>query len=648
MKTPTGGTFTEAEARILQPNVWVYLPVNYKTGSGKPVTSKPDNIPTPSTGNFDISKITQTVPHNIRSYAEESIPRILAAAAGAGITDLGQLAYILATSEHESVAGKYMEELASGDAYEGRLDLGNTQPGDGRRYKGRGYVQITGRTNYTNWAKRLGVDLVGNPVLAATPAIAAQILVEGMRDGSFTGVGLSRYINGSNRDFYNARRIVNGTNVASKIAEIAERYYNALVNAIQQNTSPSKNVILRPGSQNLKFSRGKEWITESGFRFTFQRDGNVVLYNPQGKAVWATGTNGTNADKFVVQADGNVVLYDRGKPIWATNTSGNSGTYFAIQGDGNLVVYSSDGKPLYDSATHSGRTGTFSASAEWIRDINLRRFPNLQFTTVTSKATSKALDAGGGNSSVYPHPSPNADNTYHQWGFEKVGDHYMIINKATGKVLDAGGANGTLPYLNSYPDTQNPYQLWKLTQVGDAYLVVNKTTGRTLDSGGANGSQIYMHPNPMSENSFHLWALDLPQTNTGWQNPLDASTYTIFPGGEYGARGGAHYGIDLSTWHSNPYVPVKAAQSGKVIEVGDHPTGWGNFIKIRHGNEFQTVYAHLSQVDVAEGQTVSGGQKIGNVGSTGNSSGPHLHFETYVAPFRWPTDTRNPRNYIKF
>ena len=139
----------------------------------------------------------------------------------------------------------------------------------------------------------------------------------------------------------------------------------------------------------------------------------------------------------------------------------------------------------------------------------------------------------------------------------------------------------------------------------------------------------------------------LPPVNV-WQNPLDPGTYTIFSGGEYGSRGGKHYGIDLSTWHSNPYVPVKVARSGTVAQVGYHPNGWGNFVRIRHGNEFQTVYAHLSQVNVSQGQTVSAGQKIGNVGSTGNSSGPHLHFETYVSPFRWPTDTRNPRNYIQF
>jgi putative chitinase len=85
-------------------------------------------------------------------------------------------AHFLAQLGHESGSLIYRAELASGAAYEGRIDLGNTQPGDGPRFKGRGLIQITGRTNYTNYGNDRGQDYVTglNPNLLATdPNIAA-------------------------------------------------------------------------------------------------------------------------------------------------------------------------------------------------------------------------------------------------------------------------------------------------------------------------------------------------------------------------------------------------------------------------------------------------------------------------------------------
>lgn len=89
-----------------------------------------------------------------------------------GIEDSPQrMAHFFAQLGHESGGFKYMEEIASGAGYEGRADLGNTQPGDGKRYKGRGPIQLTGRANYRDYGRELGIDLESHPEIAALPSL---------------------------------------------------------------------------------------------------------------------------------------------------------------------------------------------------------------------------------------------------------------------------------------------------------------------------------------------------------------------------------------------------------------------------------------------------------------------------------------------
>ena len=93
-----------------------------------------------------------------------------------GITSGLQMAHFIAQIGHESASFLYTEEIADGSAYEGRNDLGNTKPGDGKRYKGRGLIQLTGRANYQAYSKYSGVDYVAEPEqLADDPFVAVDV-----------------------------------------------------------------------------------------------------------------------------------------------------------------------------------------------------------------------------------------------------------------------------------------------------------------------------------------------------------------------------------------------------------------------------------------------------------------------------------------
>lgn len=85
-----------------------------------------------------------------------------------------RMAHFLAQVAHESAEMRYTEEIASGARYEGRKDLGNVRAGDGVRYKGRGLIQVTGRTNYNAYKKFCGYDVVAKPELLAQPVGAVR------------------------------------------------------------------------------------------------------------------------------------------------------------------------------------------------------------------------------------------------------------------------------------------------------------------------------------------------------------------------------------------------------------------------------------------------------------------------------------------
>lgn len=106
---------------------------------------------------------------NAGERAEKFLPYMNRFAKEFGIDNPLRWAHYLAQIAHESGELRYTQEIASGKAYEGRKDLGNTQKGDGVKYKGRGLIQLTGRANYAKYKKFCGFDVVANPELLEKP-----------------------------------------------------------------------------------------------------------------------------------------------------------------------------------------------------------------------------------------------------------------------------------------------------------------------------------------------------------------------------------------------------------------------------------------------------------------------------------------------
>ncbi|MFP2962854.1 glycoside hydrolase family 19 protein, partial [Myxococcus sp. 1LA] len=131
--------------------------------------------PTGGSAGVSVQQLRAVMPNLSQAKAEQYLPYLNQAMAEANITTPMRKAAFLAQLAHESGQLRYMEEIASGAAYEGRQDLGNTQPGDGVRYKGRGPIQLTGRANYRAAGRALGIDLEGNPQRAKDPDVAFRI-----------------------------------------------------------------------------------------------------------------------------------------------------------------------------------------------------------------------------------------------------------------------------------------------------------------------------------------------------------------------------------------------------------------------------------------------------------------------------------------
>ncbi len=224
-------------------------------------------------------ELRQIMPNCPATRRADYLPFIQQAMQEFQITSYLREAAFLAQLAHESGELRYMEEIASGAAYEGRKDLGNTQPGDGKRYKGRGPIQLTGRANYKKYGDLLGVDLVNNPTVAATKEVGFRIAGEFWK------------LNGLNElaDQQNIKAITKRINGGYNGLDDRTMYYNRAKKVLNKNdavdgSSPAPDpptngqapaypgTVLRQGSKGANVRTLQQRLQDLGYSVSV--DGN--------------------------------------------------------------------------------------------------------------------------------------------------------------------------------------------------------------------------------------------------------------------------------------------------------------------------------------------------------------------------------------
>lgn len=198
-----------------------------------------------------------------------------------------RISHFLAQLAHESDSFCTTQEYASGSAYEGRKDLENTDPGDGRKYKGRGLIQLTGKANYRQMGKILDLPLELHPCIAAEPVISLMIACEYWK---------SRDINKA-ADTDNIEKVTKLVNGGLNGIEDRKQYYAKFKNCLNQTDFKEKiTIVLKKGSQGDYVKKLQQILKDKGYSIKpdgdFGKNTDMVVKSFQ-KA------NGLNPDGIV-------------------------------------------------------------------------------------------------------------------------------------------------------------------------------------------------------------------------------------------------------------------------------------------------------------------------------------------------------------
>jgi uncharacterized protein (TIGR02594 family) len=507
----------------------------------------------------------------LKGSASEREQAVLKAAKDAGITDKTELSQFMAQWAHESGNFKHMQEIwgptAAQSRYEGRRDLGNTQTGDGYRYRGRGFSQLTGRANYRTIGNKIGADLENNPDLASQPDIAAKIAIEYWKTRVKTKVSnfedtrsVTYYINGG----YNG--------LDDRISKF-QNYKNRDLSVTQKTNVPATDA-----SGKTQTADPKGAATTTG----------TAGAPPAGSATAAKFAQSvlglhetTNNQQLVDYMKAGGVSINPAKTAWCAAFVNASLGRAGIKGTGSLAA---------------GSFSTWGTAVSKPQDVQAG-------DVVVNRVRSPRTGLIGSHVMLATGPASNKNG---RWSIPTIGGNESssvksnnkdfekhIVRRTNSSNLISGFTPQALP---SAPGTPTPA----------ASSLSKESNVPVTDSSGTTGTAT--------------------GTSSGYTSPVDGARisskfgYRIHP---IKKTRRMHTGVDYAAPLGSP---VKATADGTVVRAGV-AGGYGNMVEIQHSDGTTSRYAHLHAFRTSVGRPVKQGQVVGLVGSTGQSTGPHLHFE---------------------
>lgn len=314
---------------------------------------------------------------------------------------------------------------------------------------------------------------------------------------------------------------------------------------------------------------------------------------------------------------------------------------YADQANASEIYY----RALYGTAA-PGEGDGFGMWGDWSPDMLQDLYYNLPIGEMGAEAVRLALSRlGDPYSQELRGQGSYTDCSYlARWVYRQLGVSIPGTAAAQGKYCVDNGltiskadlAPGDLVFWSHKPNGR----YMNITHVG-----IYAGDGMVVDASSSRGEVVYR--SLFDSDKQVLYGRPYAQTtaaSSGFISPLGNGWRSMVTS-EFGSRtdpvtGGiaTHAGIDLGAAKG---TPIRAVLGGTVVNVTYASTGYGYHVTVDHGSGIVTLYAHCSEILVSQGQEVSAGDVIARVGSTGKSTGDHLHFEVMVNGTK-----KNPRNYL--